>query len=127
MTAHEFLPESESIVLGPRNPREWELSFRDDSGQDVTVVLPLDQLTEMDAEFTGVAEAVESLHRRCQGCGELVRKVDINQHRVTNSRTVDYCLRCDHLRDRYDILLEDHEQYRLPELADSLAETEGCE
>jgi NAD-dependent SIR2 family protein deacetylase len=57
---------------------------------------------------------------RCQGCGEAVETTKINRRRVTNSREVRYCNRCEALRDRYDILLEDHRQYCLPDLADEL-------
>lgn len=52
----EYLPKHGSIVLGPTdNDDIWELTFRDEqSGEDIRVVLPLEQLEEMDAEFTGL-------------------------------------------------------------------------
>lgn len=56
---------------------------------------------------------------RCQGCGK--PGYDLNDHRVTNSRYVTYCDQCDALREQYDIRNEDHEQYRLQELADQIA------
>lgn len=60
---------------------------------------------------------------RCDGCG--VAGYDLNDHRVTNSRFVSYCDQCDALREKYDIRNEDHEQYRLKELADELAASEN--
>lgn len=59
---------------------------------------------------------------RCQGCAELVDEAKINRRRVTNSRRVRYCNRCEALRDKYNIMLEDHEQYCLPQLADELVD-----
>jgi hypothetical protein len=59
MNSHnqECLPERGSLVLGPSDDDDgiWHLSFRDErSGEDVRVVLPLEQLEELDAEFTGL-------------------------------------------------------------------------
>ncbi|WP_134672306.1 hypothetical protein [Halorussus marinus] len=52
----ELLPAEGSIILGPTdNDGIWELTFRDEkSGEDVRIVLPLEQLEEIDAEFTGL-------------------------------------------------------------------------
>lgn len=52
----EHLPEHGSIILGPTGEDGiWELTFRDEqSGEKVRLVLPLEQLEEMDAEFTGL-------------------------------------------------------------------------
>lgn len=61
---------------------------------------------------------------RCQGCAELVEKTRMNHVSVTSNRRVRYCNRCERLRDKYNILAEDHEQYRLPQLADELVEAD---
>lgn len=52
---NEYLPAQDSIILGPTDEDGiWELTFRDEqSGEKVRIVLPLEQLREMDAEFTG--------------------------------------------------------------------------
>ena len=63
---------------------------------------------------------------RCQGCGELAEKARMNHVSVTANRQVRYCNRCERLRDRYNILAEDHEQYCLPQLADELVEGEDA-
>ena len=51
----EYLPRQNSIILSPTNdPDIWQLSFTgEQSGEQVQVVLPLKQLRELDAEFTG--------------------------------------------------------------------------
>lgn len=53
--ADEYLPAQDSIVLGPTDEDGiWELTFRDgQSGDEVRIILLLEQLREMDAEFTG--------------------------------------------------------------------------
>lgn len=56
MSNLEFLPEYGSIILGSTdNEGIWKLQFRDEqSGEDVQILLPLEQLEGMDAEFTGL-------------------------------------------------------------------------
>lgn len=51
----EYLPAENTIILGPTDDEGiWQLTFTDEqSGEDVRIVLPLEQLREMDAEFTG--------------------------------------------------------------------------
>lgn len=53
--ADEYLPAQDSIVLGPTDEDGiWELTFRDgQSGDEVRIILLLEQLREMDAKFTG--------------------------------------------------------------------------
>lgn len=63
---------------------------------------------------------------RCDGCGDgPFAKYEVNHHKATKGRLVRYCDQCDALRDQYDIRVEDHEQYRLQELADQLAAEGG--
>lgn len=52
----EYLPAEKSIILGPTDEDEiWQLTFTDEqSGEEVRIVLPLEQLEEMDNEFTGL-------------------------------------------------------------------------
>lgn len=52
----EHLPVPGTIVLGPTDDEDiWELTFKDEQGgKDVQILLPKEQLDEMDAEFTGV-------------------------------------------------------------------------
>ncbi len=52
----EFLPVQETIVLGPTDDSDiWSVKFLDEqSGEEVRILLPREQLHEMDAEFTGV-------------------------------------------------------------------------
>ena len=53
----EMLPEQGSLVLGANEVDDdvWHLTFRDPiTGERVRVVLPLEQLEELDAEFTGL-------------------------------------------------------------------------
>lgn len=51
----EYLPAENTIVLDPSNDENvWRLTFLDEqSGERVRLLLPLEQLEEMDAEFTG--------------------------------------------------------------------------
>jgi len=51
----EYLPAKDTIILGPTNEEGiWHLKFTDEqSGETVRIVLPLEQLREMDDEFTG--------------------------------------------------------------------------
>lgn len=55
MSDREHLPEHGSIVLGPTDDEaSWGLTVRDEQfGEESRIVLPLERLREIDAEFTG--------------------------------------------------------------------------
>lgn len=52
---HDFIPVENSINLGPTDDEDiWQITFKDEqSGENVRLLLPLQQLSEMDGEFTG--------------------------------------------------------------------------
>ena len=58
----QLRPEAGTIVLGPAGPESdhWTLVFTDiKTGRRIEVVLDLDELEEMDGEFTGLNHVLE--------------------------------------------------------------------
>lgn len=73
--------------------------------------------------------STEEINREyhCQGCGELVGHDKINYVKASANRQVRYCNRCETVRKHFDIRVEDHEQYRLMEVADEIVEADRAE
>lgn len=58
---------------------------------------------------------------RCDGCGEETIEAEASDY-FNSSYRATYCPRCEALRKHFSLAPRDHEQYRLLDVADEIAE-----